>query len=448
LGTGCLKVHREVPKVDLPAQWQGRGLTGTAIADQEHWWKAFQDPVLDQLIDRALRTNNDLAAATLRVRKARLEAGLVDTSLTPTVSAGATSEAARDLKAHTLTRTSTANLSLSYELDLWGKLASTREASQWEAQATEADRQNTALSLIGTTASAYWQVAYLNQRVASSEASIAYAEKSLDLVRIKYQAGAVSKLDLVQAQQTLASQRATLVELDRQRKAARNALAILFDQAPQKAMPEQPRLPEMPLPNVDSGLPASLLAQRPDLRAAELRLREAWANVDATRASFYPSFTLTGSLGGTSEALANVLRNPIATLGAGLTLPFLQWNTAKKSIQISQVSYEIAVINFRQTLYAALGEVENALSAHGDYQTQGLHLEESLSLAQEAERLAEARYRAGATAFQVWLDAQEARRTAENNLAENRLNRLKNLMTVFLSLGGGMQTRSPMVPGT
>ncbi|WP_005031253.1 efflux transporter outer membrane subunit [Holophaga foetida] len=439
VGTGCLKVHREAPKVHLPQAWQGRALTGAAIADREHWWKAFNDPVLDGLIDRALRTNNNLAAATLKVRKARLEAGLVNTNLTPELSAGLSGETSRDLKAHVSTRSYSAALTLSYEVDLWGKLASTREASKWEAMATEGDRQSTALALVGTTASAYWQVAYLNQRIAAAEASIAYAGRSLELVQVKFDAGAVSRLDLVQAQQALASQRATLSDLQRQRTAARNALAILFDQAPENSVPESAKLPEAPLPAVEPGLPASLLAQRPDLRAAELRLREAWANVDATKASFYPSFTLTGSLGSSSDALKKVLRNPIGTLGAELALPFLQWNTARKSVQISQTSYEIAVVNFRQTLYAALGDVENTLAAHGDYRTQGEHLEASLSLAREAERLTEARYRAGATTFQAWLDAQESRRTAENTLAENRLNRLENLMAIFQALGGGMQ---------
>jgi len=436
LAGGCRPLVRQVPKVDLPQQWQGRALSGEAIADREHWWKAFKDPVLDALIDRALRSNNDLAAATLKVHKARLEAGLVDTNLTPTLSASLSGTGVRDLKAHSTTRTYEADLALSYEVDLWGKLASTREASKWEAMATEADRQSTALSLIGTTATAYWQVAYLNQRLSAGEASIVYAEKTLALVKVKYEAGAVSKLDLVQAQQTLASQRATLADLQRQRSAARNALAILFDQSPEHPVAEADKLPANPLPEVAPGLPAELLGQRPDLRAAELRLREAWANVDATRASFYPAFTLTGALGSTSETLKRVLQNPIGTLGAGLTLPFLQWNTAKKTVQISQASYEIAVVNFRQTLYAALGDVENALEGHGGYRIQGEELERSLGLAKEAERLAEVRYRAGATSFQVWLDAQEARRTAENALAENHLNRLKNLMTLFQALGG------------
>jgi NodT family efflux transporter outer membrane factor (OMF) lipoprotein len=434
--------HR--PNVQLPGCWQGQAVTGSAIAAREKWWKNFNDPILDELIDRALRTNNDLAAATIKVQRARLQSGLADTNLTPTVSISAAGSISRDLKNSTESQAHSVTGSLSYELDLWGKLAATRDASRWEAQASEVDRQNTALSLIGTTAAAYWQVAYANQRIALSEASIAYAEKTLELVKSKYRAGAVSGLDMVQARQTLASQKATLTQLLQQRTEARNALAILFDQAPQNSLPEQRQLPDGPLPTIEPDLPVSVLSRRPDLRAAEWRLREYLANVDVSRASFYPSFTLTGSLGGSSTSLKEVLQNPVATLGAGLVLPFVQWNTMQLTIKVAQTNYEEAVVNFRQTLYKALRDVENALSAHTQYQAESVYLENALALARQTEQLAQIRYRAGATGVQVWLDAQETRRTAETTLAANRLNRLKNVMTLYQALGG--DTLSALAP--
>jgi NodT family efflux transporter outer membrane factor (OMF) lipoprotein len=322
---------------------------------------------------------------------------------------------------------------------LWGKLESARDAARWEAEATAVDRQNTALSVIGTTASAYWQVAFLNERIAASEASIVYAEKTLELAQAKYRAGAVSGIELAQARQAVATQKANLTQLLQQRTEARNALAILFDQAPQNSVPERRQLPDGTLPAIEAGLPASLLGRRPDLRAAELRLREDLANVDATRASFYPTFTLTGSLGGSSTSLESVLRDPIASLGAGIVLPFIQWNTMKLTIKVAETEYEEAVVNFRQTLYKALGDVENALSAHVRFQEESVQLELALASARQAEQLAEVRYRSGATGVQAWLDEQERRRSAETALAENRLNRLTNLMKLYQALGGGME---------
>lgn len=436
------KSEYATPKVDMPQEWQQSAVTGAAIAAGDQWWKNFNDPLLNDLIDRVLRTNNDLAAATIKVRRARLQSELTATNLTPTVNVGGNAGVNRDLKQEVTTHSYDVSGSLSYELDLWGKLARARDASSWEAEATDADRANTALSLIGTTATAYWQVAYLNQRIASGEASLAYTEQSLALTRLKYDAGAVTGLDLVQARQSVASQKAALTQLEQQRTAARHALAILFDQAPQHSLPELQELPDGPVPAVAAGLPAGILGRRPDLQAAELRLRETLANVDAAKAGFYPTFTLIGSLGGSSTSLADVLQNPVAALGIGLTLPFVQWNTAQLTIKVAQTQYEEAVVQFRQILYKALADVEDALSATGHYRDQGVYLNEALACAIQAEQLAEARYRAGGTGVQVWLDEQERRRTAEMNLAENRFNRLTNIMKLYQALGGDMRTDS------
>jgi len=160
--------------------------------------------------------------------------------------------------------------------------------------------------------------------------------------------------------------------------------------------------------------------------------------VDNTKASYYPSFTLTGNLGTSSLSLLSFLQNPYAALGASLTLPFIQWNTMKLNVEISKTEYEEAVVNFRQTFYSALSDVENALSGRTWYEEENKLLEESLSLAKKAESLAEVQYREGSTALQTWLDAQESRRSAENSLAQNRLNRLKNSMTLYQALGGAM----------
>jgi NodT family efflux transporter outer membrane factor (OMF) lipoprotein len=427
------------PELNLPRSWQeGNGTTGIRVANDERWWRDFNDPTLSGLIERALTTNNDLAIAAIKVRRARLNSRLTDTNLTPAVNVEGKSSVSRDLKRHINSESSGVTATVSYELDLWGKLASSRDVSRWEAEATETDRQSTALSLIATVAKDYWQVAYLNERIATAGASIAYAETCLELVEVKYGAGAVSSLDVVQARQTLASQRAELSQLIQQRVEARNALAILFDQAPQHDVPERERLPGGPLPAVSAGLPATLVGQRPDLRAAEQRLKKQLASVDYTRASYYPSFSLTGTMGTSSTSLLSFLQNPYAALGASLTAPFIQWNSMKLDVAISKTEYEEAVVTFRQTLYSALNDVENALSGRTRYEEENRLREESLRLARRAEELAEVQYHEGSTALQTWLDAQESRRSAENYLAENRLNRLKNCMTLYQALGGAM----------
>ncbi|WGY71288.1 efflux transporter outer membrane subunit [Burkholderia cepacia] len=437
LFAGCAGIrHDPLPAVAMPANWAAP-VAADAPATTRDWWRSFGDPQLDALIDDALRANNDLAIAAIRVYRAQLQAGLADTNLTPNVTAGANGAVSRTLDTHQMSRSSGINGSLSYEIDLWGRLAALRDAARWEADATAADLEAARLSLIGTTASLYWQIGYLNRQIALGDANIAYAVRTLAVVRSRHTAGAVSGLDLAQAEQSLAAQRAAQTQLIQQRTENRHALAILFDRPPQQLAAEPPALPDAAPPEVAAGLPASLLGRRPDLRAAEFRLRESLAQVDTTRTSFYPTFTLTGSAGTTSTSLERVLTNPVGTLGLGLALPFIQWNTMQLQIKVSKSRYEEAVVGFRQRLYTALAEVENALSARVQLEREAEQRALSLAQAQRAERLAAARFAAGATAVQPWLDQQQVLRSAQSADELTRLNRLNNQMTLYRALGGG-----------
>jgi NodT family efflux transporter outer membrane factor (OMF) lipoprotein len=423
------------PDATLPAAWQAAAPDGAVAVDA--WWRRFDDATLDAAIDAALARNNDLAAATIRVRRAQLQADLARNQFVPAVSAGVSSGVSRSLDhGGPSSRSHSASLSVSYEVDLWGRLGSERDAAAWEALATAQDREATAIALVGTTARLYWELAYVNQRLAASRMSIEVARRTLDFVRAQYRAGAVSALEVSDAEQSLASQEASHASLQQQRLETRNAWAILFDRPPGEVDVDPQTLPDGELPAIDAGLPADLLARRPDLRAAELRLRASLANADATRASYYPRLTLTGSAGGSSVSLGDVLANPIGSLGAGLALPFLQFNQMRLNTQVSESQYAEAVVGFRQTLYQALADVDNALSARLTQAERARLLEASLVAALKSERLYEVRYKAGAVALRAWLDAQERRRAAEIALAENRLARLDNQVSIYQALGG------------
>jgi len=439
------------PTVTAPAQWS-QGGTGPEMAPStalSPWWRRFDDSHLDALIEDALRRNNDLAAATIKVRKAQLEAGLAQDKFIPTASASFSVDGSRTFSNRTTTMANTVSASgsatnsassvtgsLSYELDLWGKLSRNLDAARWEAEATAEDRDNTALSLAGTTATLYWKALYWKQRIEMSREDIAYAQKTLDLVRVQHGSGAASSLETLEAEENLRSQEASHSDYLRQQTETNNALAILFDGPPKTIPIDRQILPTGEPPAVEAGLPAQLLERRPDLRAAELRLRESLATVDATQASYLPALTLTGSMGSSSVTLAQVLQNPVGALGAGLTLPFLQWNEMRLTVEASEADYEKAVVTFRQTLYAALCDVENALSARRHYADQATILNAAVQAARGAERLYEVRYRAGGSTMQLWLDAQSKRRALEETVLENRLNRLTAQVTLYQALGG------------
>ena len=453
LASGCASNFNgpyQAPALTIPAQYSQA--SAAAVADAAAvpeasvglWWTRFNDPELDRLVAEVLRRNNDLAAAAIRVRRAQLLAGLADNNLQPSFGGKVLTGAERRLEAGAVTtRSNSVSLSAAYEIDLWNRLGSLRDVARWQALATEQDRQSAALALVGTTAALYWQVGFLNQRLAANAQSIAYAQTTFDLVQSQYRAGAVSGLEVAEAQQTLASQQASQSALLQLAFEARTALALLFDGPPGTSLANPATLPALTLPALDAGVPAALLGRRPDLRAAELRLRGTFTGIDAARASFYPALSLTGSLGSSSTQLSSVLQNPLGTLGLGMTLPFLQRTAMQLTISVSETQYEEAVVNFRQTLYTALGDVENALSSRQQLAQQGLRLEETRQAARTAERLYEIRYRAGAATLSLWLDSQERRRTADIAVATNRLARLNNQVVVYQTLGGDAAVPAP-----
>ena len=441
---GCANTPYQQPALNLPAQWQhaAEGQTQTA-ADAtygDRWWTAFGDEQLNTLIDLALQRNNNLAAAAYTVRNAQLEAGNAAGDRLPTPSAGLNYNRSRELTgAENTNRSYNANLGVSWEIDLWGKLAAAQRRAEWEARATEQDRQATAQALVATVATIYWELATLNHKITSQQQSVTTAAKTLELAQVQHQAGAISGLGVAQARQTEASQRAMLADLEQQRVEKRNALAILFD-APPEQLPEAAHNPHLPdlaqLPPVPAGLPASILARRPDLQAAEQRLRKSLVHVDVVRTSYYPTLSLTGALGGSSTSLSNVLANPVATLGAELALPFLRLGEMQRNTAIARNSYEQAIIHFRQTLYAALADAENALSARTQLQQQSDQQAIALEQAKRAEQLTEVQYRAGAVPLKTWLDAQESRRSATLAWQNVQLARAINQVTLYKALGG------------
>ncbi|MBD9481945.1 efflux transporter outer membrane subunit [Pseudomonas sp. PDM14] len=444
--SGCgalISTPYQQPALNVPDNWQQ--IAETQAGDHADWWKAFGDAQLDRLVEQALEKNNDLGSALLNIRRARLQAGLAREAQWPQPGASFNASRNRDLGGGGSTTHGYALTgSVSWEADLWNRLGSATDAAELEALASEQDYAATRLSLIGTVATLYWQIAYLNERLAASAASVDYARQTLELVQVQYNAGQASSLELAEARQSLESQLAAEVDLRQQRVVQRNALAVLFDGVAPVLMEEPQSLAQTQLPAVGAGLPASLLARRPDLRAAELRLRSSLKSVDATRASYYPDLSLTGTLGYSSTALGSLLQNPVGALGAGLTLPFLQYRQMQLDIDVSKTDYQLAVTSFRQTLYEALADVENNLAGRRHYAEQEGMRNRALEAAQEAERIYRIRYQSGAETLQSWLAAQETRRAAEITRAENRLNQLLNYITLSQALGGDAQT--PALP--
>lgn len=441
---GCaavVKTPYEQPTVNMPTGFQNSKTMNQQVhadvyADQ--WWALFGDAQLNQLVEQVLANNTDLAVAGLNLQKARLQADLTANKQGARVSSSVSTGHNFDLNSgDDSSKGVSLSGGLSYELDLFGKLARQTEASRWEALATEQDLQATAQSLIATTANLYWQLAYLNERYSVAQQNVSSTQKTYDLVKIQYREGAISGLDLTSAEQAVQSQKATLSQIAQQKVETRTAIAVLLQQPVQQLSIVEPnRLAQISLPNIASGLPADLLSRRPDLKATEIRLRKALASKDATKASYYPSMSLTGSLGSSSTSLSNLLQNPALALGANLSLPFLQYNDMKKDIAISNMDYEKAIVQYRQTLYQAFADVENALSARTELNKQVALQERNVQLAEKTERLTEVRYRNGAIALKNLIDAQKTTRDARLSLVQTKQSQYNAYVTLMQALGG------------
>ncbi|ELD1797026.1 efflux transporter outer membrane subunit [Vibrio fluvialis] len=436
LATGCV-ARSELPEqnVTVPEQWQ-TGQTQSETQAISQWWTSFGDPQLNQWVEKVLATNSDLAIATLTLKQARLEAGLATSDTYPDVSASVSGERSKPLDGGDRSKSYQASLSVSYELDLWGKLSAAKDAAMWTALATQQEREATAQSLVATTAQLYWQIGYLNQRVELSNNDINDAKETLALTQSQYRHGSVTRVNVLEAERTLAGLEATHRDYLQQRTEAVNAFAILFDQPPQDLATSIPALPDYAVPTIEAGVPADVLNRRPDVKQSLFELKSVLATKDNTDTNYFPSLTLTGALGGSSTELRKLLSDPIGTLGADLTLPFLNWNEMQLNRDIAQVKYESAIISYRKTLYAALQDVDNALSAKENYEFQAEKLQKQYDSAAEVARIYKSQYEYGAIDITTLLDAQENERSAKASLLENRYNQLVNIATVYQSLGG------------
>ena len=437
LSTGCantLKSDYHSSEVEYPASWH----QDDAAGDSEPFdWQSFNDPLLDGWLQQVMANNNDVAAAMLRVYAARLGEERVGTANDPGLKGSLGVDSRKQLdRSVNWTKGSFASLNTSYEVDLWGKIARQRDAAEWIRHASEDDLRSARLTLLSDASNNYWRLGFINQQLAILQQSIDYAKETLRLANARYTAGGASSLDVVDTQQSLLSLENRLTALQNERLQALNKQAVLLGAAPGSPVVEPKTLPTGTMPQVNANISASVLRHRPDMSAKEWRVREALATVDIRRIEFYPAFSLTGAYGTGSNSLFTFLQNPVGSVGASLTLPFLEWRQRGVEVKIARNDYEQRLLEFKQSLYKAMSSIEDELSLRNQLLTQETRLQKGLELARKSEWLNEVRYRQGAVRISFWLDAQEKRRQTELLLDENRFNQFRNLAKIYLEFGG------------
>lgn len=440
--TGCAAPGPATrPAVPLPTAWT-TPVAPTAPLEGT-WWRGFGSAPLLDLIDEALAANPDLAQTAERVVQAELNLRSAGASLFPAVTAGAGSSARRSDGGpgpSSRGESTSASLSVSYEVDLWGRLAAGRRSAQAGVQASRFDLDGARLSLAAGVAQAWFQTLALRVRQEIARENLALAERLLAIVEVRYRNGAASALDLSRQRTTVLNQRAALLPLQEQLRQTEGALALLLGRAPQGYAVPEADFAALALPEVAPGLPSELLVRRPDLAAAEARLAAADADVDAARAALLPSFELSGSAGLASTALLS-LSNPVstATLAASIAQTLFDGGRRQVQVELSESQRRQLVEGYRAAVLSALQDVEVALAQAARYREQEQAQQTIREEAQRALQLAERRYREGVDDLATLLDAQRTLFAAQDNLAQTRLARLTAALDLFKALGGGWE---------
>ena len=425
----------------IPKAWMFAA-SNEATQKQQDWWRSFHSAELNTLVDQALAHNQDLAAAGYEWRKAMLALDTEKLDRKPSFSGTTGVTRNHDFSRHTVRVGYSLGISASYQLDIWRKLAASDQIAAWKADASAEDLLATRLTLTAAVANAYFDVLHIGEKLALNEKHRRYQQRTIDMMRSKYEAGETSYLSLVTSEKALTTLEQTRNTLQSEHKQAQNRLSILLGRPPQPFSFSAQTLKTLTLTKINAGIPAAILQRRPDLRAAQYRLQADLGDIQVSTLDFYPKFSLTADFGSRSDRLLRLLRNPVGELAATISLPFLDYHKHSLTLKSAQIQYQADLARFRQTLYRAFADVENALLALKTSEDNAAILKRKLAQAREIERLTDIRHQAGADPLQDLLDARQARRDVESALLDNRHQRLTRRVALCLALGGSSETPS------
>lgn len=425
----------------VPPGWTEQPLPG-AVALSPDWWRSFGSAELSALMAAALQANPDIAIAAERVRQAEAQVRIAGSSLFPQLDFGAATSRRGthpDGGSWSTNDGSSAALSASYEIDLWGRNASVLRSAEASLDASRFDFETVRLTLLAGVASAYFDVLSLRGRLAIARENLTIAERVLKVVEARVRNGAAGELDRSRQQAGVFALRAAMLALELQERQTLYALAILLGRPPEGFAAAGSGVSALAVPGVAPGLPADLLVRRPDLRSAEAQLAAANANVAVARAALLPSISLSGSAGLASGVLINFLNAPTAAfaLGASVLQTIFDGGRLRGQVDVATSRERELVENYRRAVLAGLADVESALAAGSRTADQEALQVKVVEEGRISLRLAEVRYREGADDLLTLLDAQRTLFQAEDQLAQTRLARLQASIGLFKALGGG-----------
>jgi multidrug efflux system outer membrane protein len=426
------------------AQAQGQAQARASSYADLPWWEAFHDPKLQELIRTALKQNYDLQLAAERINSARAQVMVTRSSLFPQVGGNGNFAGGKDADTQTNNNFLTLTADAAFQLDLFGKLRRATEASRAELLATEDAKQTVILTLVSDIAADYYTLLQLDLQLQITQETVKTQTDSVKLTKFRLENGVATKLDVLQAQQVLDTANAQIPDLERQIAQEENAISILIGDYPEAVERGLPLIEQSLPPEVPPGLPSDLIERRPDIREAEQVLVAANAEIGVAKAEFFPQIALTGSGGGAfgrSSAFSGLMSSQLGiwSYGAQVSQPIFTGGALRGNLRLAESENKQALIEYRQTIQRAFGDVSDALIGYQKYHEVRLRQQDTVADLQESVRLSSDRYRGGTTTYLEVLDAQRSLFSAELTLAESRGDEYRSLVQLYKALGGGWQ---------
>jgi NodT family efflux transporter outer membrane factor (OMF) lipoprotein len=441
LAAACMPAERPLPvlaRIRLAPGWIEQASPAGVLPAR--WWREFQDPALDRYVNRALANNTDVLTAIARVDEARGNLSLARAALRPMVDTDASVSRSRSLGDFGVTTSNAIQpeATLSWQLDLFGRLRAQRRAARYQFLASQADRDGVALSVENSIAQSYFTLLALDAQLVVTRETAQTRQVSLRLAQDQAQAGYASQYELTQAQSEYEAVNGQIPELLRGIRKAENALTLLTGEAP-AALVVRGNLLTVRTPDVPTTLPSTLLRRRPDLASAERLLAASSASLVAQRAAFLPSVSISASLG---QLFVNALNyDPVTiwSLGGSILAPIFEGGRLRANVDVATAQRDEAAYAYRGAVLSAFRDVENALTDVRRYGEQIVIVRRRREILLRSLALATDRYRGGYASYLDQLDAQRSLYSTELEAIGIRQSQLQAIVQLNAAFGGGWQ---------
>ena len=385
---------------------------------EREWWRGYNELALNELISLALKNNIDLAKSAIAVNKALAQAGVLQADLVPSFNANLGAETGKNIKTGgSWNESYKSGISLSYEIDLWRKLANSVDAAMWEANATKYDLEAARLTLINSVADAYFEAKYQKESINLYEKTLKNYEELEAIIKAKFELGKEEELSLKQVKSSVISSKNRILNAAKSLDAAEKTLRNLLNVRPEFELNLGGNLSNISPQGVNLNVPLYVIGARPDLQAAISRIKEALLEVKVSEKSFYPSITVGAGLSGSGDSASEGLKLNFLSGNIAINLPFLNYSKLKSKLKISELEFEAMKLNYAQTLTTALNEIDAGYKNLQKDEAVLQNLNENLRNLSSISDIYKLKYDYGKTELKNYLEAQ-------NSLLEGRIGAL------------------------